>query len=153
MTVATANNIARRKKDGCTASNETQPPMRCRKEYLWRTTPTTQEALYHKPPQKSTPTTIGKDTGGSNPAAVQKVKMYTLEIRRLNIMGKFFMSIIVCCASLACPPLGLILLFISGLWKEWTQANSKDGVHSVFTLLGISKDVKTTLYFCRLYRL
>lgn len=33
-------------------------------------------------------------------------------------MGKLFMAIVVCCASLACPPLGLLLLFVSGLWKE-----------------------------------
>jgi len=33
-------------------------------------------------------------------------------------MGKLLMAIIVGCASLAFPPLGLILLYISGLWKE-----------------------------------
>lgn len=33
-------------------------------------------------------------------------------------MGTLFIAIIVCCASLAYPPLGLLLLFVSGLWKK-----------------------------------
>lgn len=33
-------------------------------------------------------------------------------------MGKLFLSIIVCCVAIACPPLALLLLFLTGLWKE-----------------------------------
>lgn len=32
-------------------------------------------------------------------------------------MGKLFLSIIVCCVAMACSPLGLLLLFCTGLWE------------------------------------
>lgn len=33
-------------------------------------------------------------------------------------MGKLLLSIIVCCAAMAFPPLGLLLLWATGVWED-----------------------------------